>query len=57
MDRQYPDILYVPEGARFDLQSQRVSWQRQGVTETIKLLPGRAYVRPSGYKVHTERPG
>lgn len=57
IDRNYPDIFYVPEGARFDLQAQSVSWLRGGGTESIKLLPGRTYVRPSGYKVHLERPG
>jgi len=57
IDRTYPDIFYVPEGARFDLHRQTVSWPHQGATQSIALLPGRTYVRPSGYKVHMERPG
>jgi len=57
VDRNYPDIFYVPEGARFDLQQQSVSWSApDNSTRSIKLLPGRTYVRPSGYKVHIERP-
>ncbi|MGE3310126.1 MAG: hypothetical protein AB7O66_09165 [Limisphaerales bacterium] len=57
VDRQYPDILYVPEDARFDLQTQQVSWVPSGggARQSIRLLPGRTYVRPSGYKVHLER--
>jgi hypothetical protein len=56
IDRLYPDILYVPEGTRFDLRKQRISWKRDGQVREIKLLPDRTYVRPSGYKVHMERP-
>lgn len=57
VDRRFPDIIYVPERSRFDLRAQTVSWERDGRTQTIKLLPGREYVRPSGYKVRMEKPG
>ncbi|HTL17369.1 MAG TPA: hypothetical protein VL793_09035, partial [Patescibacteria group bacterium] len=56
IDRKFPDIIYVPETARFDLQQQRVSWPRDGREQTVKLLPGRTYIRPSGYQVHMEQP-
>jgi hypothetical protein len=56
VDRRYPDIFYVPETAHFDLQQQRVTWHHEGKEETIKLLPGRTYIRPSGYQVHMEKP-
>ncbi len=56
VDKKYPDIIYVPEDAHFDLHSQRVSWPHSGGTQSIKLLPERTYVRPSGYKVHMEKP-
>jgi phosphoenolpyruvate carboxykinase (diphosphate) len=57
LDRKYPDIVYVPEDARFDLHQQRISWSTGETEQSIKLLPGKSYVRPSGYKVHMERPG
>ena len=56
VDRRFGDILYVPEDAHFDLHRQSIAWVREGVATTIKLLPGRAYVRPSGYKVRMEKP-
>ena len=56
MDKAFPDILYVPEDVRFDLHTQTVSWQRDGQARSIKLLAGHTYVRPSGYKVHMEKP-
>ena len=58
IDKQYPDIIYVPGEATFDLLKQTVSWSRAGGAGSIKLLPGKSYVRPSGYRVRMEkRPG
>ena len=57
VDNAYPDILYVPQDAEFDLHQQHVSWLGGETRQTIKLMPGRTYVRPSGYKVHMEKPG
>lgn len=56
VDKTFPDIIYVQEDAHFDLQRQTVKWVNSGGEQKIKLLPGRAYVRPSGYKVHMEMP-
>ncbi len=56
VDKKYPEIIYVPEDARFDLHKQRISWPGGKTERGIKLLPGRTYVRPSGYKVRMERP-
>jgi len=56
IDRKYPDIIYVPEDARFDLHRQRITWSSGKAERWIKLLPGRSYVRPSGYKVRMEKP-
>jgi hypothetical protein len=56
LDKKYPTILYVPETAHFDLIKQRVSWTNAGGDQSIKLQPGKTYVRPSGYKVRMEKP-
>jgi hypothetical protein len=56
VDRNFPNIYYVPENVHFDLQKQRVSWELNGKTNSIKLLADVTYVRPSGYKVHMEKP-
>jgi len=52
IDKKFADILYVPEDAHFDLLKQTVAWKGGGV----RLLPGKSYVRPSGYQVHMEKP-
>ncbi len=56
VDRQFPEIIYVPRDVRFDLQKQTVSWPSAGGERTIKLLADKIYVRPSGYKVQMEKP-
>jgi phosphoenolpyruvate carboxykinase (diphosphate) len=56
IDRNYPNIYYVPENVEFDLQKQRVSWKSEGVERSIKMLANVTYVRPSGYKVNMEKP-
>jgi len=57
IDKTHPDILYVPEGAGFDLKTQRISWKSDQGERSIKLLAGKIYVRPSGYKIQMEKPG
>ena len=54
IDKKFPDIIYVPEDVHFDLHKQTVSWVDG--KHSIRLLPGKTYVRPSGYKVHMEKP-
>ncbi len=56
VDKLYPDILYVPEDVHFDLHKQTVSWMTSGGPQTLKMLADTFYVRPSGYRVHMEKP-
>ncbi len=56
IDRNYADIIYVPEDASFSLQSQSITWNQSGQVRTLRLLPGRTYVLPSGYKVEMVKP-
>ncbi len=56
VDKKFPEILYVPHDANFDLHTQKVSWQNATGEHSIKLSPEKTYVRPSGYKVKMEKP-
>ena len=47
MDKKFPEIIYVPHDTHFDLHTQRVSWEQDGVERSIKLQPDKTYVRPS----------
>lgn len=56
-DREWNNIYYVPQDARFDLRTQRITWRSPtGADHTLKLLPGITYVLPSGYKVEMAKP-
>ncbi len=57
LDRNYPDISYVPEQSSFDLRAQTITWSDAiNTAHTIKLLPGHTYVLPSGYKIEMVKP-
>lgn len=58
IDKRYPDIIYVPEDVKFNLNVQTVSWHKDDRYITIKLLPKNTYVLPAGYKVRlVKNPG
>jgi hypothetical protein len=50
-DVRYPEIHYMPEDMQIDVHRQDISWTSQGRTQHLKILPGRIYFHPSGYKV------
>jgi hypothetical protein len=56
IDRSFPDVVYVPHDAHFDLKKQTVSWTNADGERAIKLQPDKTYIRPSGYKVRMEKP-
>ncbi len=56
IDKKYPEIIYVPGEARFDLHQQKIFWDGEKGEQAIRLLHGKTYVRPSGYKVRMEKP-
>ncbi|WP_051604255.1 hypothetical protein [Methylobacter tundripaludum] len=55
VDKNYPDILYIPNTAKFNIPQQQVSWTHNRQTQTLKLLFGNTYVYPNGFKIHMER--
>ncbi|MGE4003317.1 MAG: hypothetical protein AB7I48_24285, partial [Planctomycetaceae bacterium] len=55
VDRNFPSLVYISESARADLARQTISWERNGQTHEIPLLPGKVYMAPSGYKVRLEK--
>lgn len=55
IDRNHPDIIYVPSDAKFNLPKKTITWQRSGKEESIRLVTSHAYVLPSGYKIHVKK--
>lgn len=54
-DRNYPDIIYVPEDAHMNLYDQTVSWTYDNKPQQIGLLADNTYIHPCGYKVYMEQ--
>ena len=55
VDRRYPDILYVPEDAVFNLRKGVVHWTAEGQRQQLVLRAGAAYVLPDGYRIRLEK--
>lgn len=56
IDKTRPEVILVPEVTTFNLRKQTITWDDEnGVRRSIKLLAGKTYVRPSGYRVHMEQ--
>jgi hypothetical protein len=55
IDRQCPDLVYVPPDARANLSRSQVWWTQDGQEVSIPLRPGTTYMTPSGYKVRLEK--
>ncbi len=55
VDKKYRDIVYVPEDAHFDLNKQVITYSVSGEKVSIKLLPKKHYILPSGYRVEMRK--
>jgi hypothetical protein len=55
IDKNYGDIIYVPEDAAFNLMDQKVAWTKDGKEQSIRLNPKFTYMLPAGYKVRMNK--
>lgn len=55
IDRRFPEVVYVPQDLRMDLEQQRISWIKEGKVQRIRLQPGKIYMQPNGYKIEMEK--
>jgi hypothetical protein len=56
IDKRHRDIIYVPRDVHFDLRKQTITWLADSGQKCIKLLAGKTYIRPSGYRIRMEKP-
>ncbi len=56
IDKRHPRIIYLPEDAQFSLAEQRIHWRKADTQQSIKLLSGKTYIYPNGYKVRLVKP-
>lgn len=55
-DKRFPNVIYVDEHAKFSIKTQSITWNKNGAEQSIKLLPSKIYILPSGAKVEMRRP-
>jgi len=55
IDKTHPTIIFIPETAQINIQTQKISWIRAGIPFELKLLINHSYVYPNGFIVHMER--
>lgn len=51
IDRQFPDVIYVPQDLRMNINTQSINWVKNGKPQSIRLRPGKIYIQPNGYKI------
>ncbi len=55
IDTFYPEIIYVPQNLRMELNGQKISWYKDGKFQSIKMQPGMIYIQPNGYKIEMKK--
>jgi hypothetical protein len=55
VDKNYPEIIYLPQKVRMDLNAQTITWMQGDELQTIRLQPDKTYMQPSGYKIEMKK--
>ncbi len=55
IDKQYSNIIYIPDNAIIEVYEGRIHWEYNGKTEEIKLSLDQHYVFPTGHKLKLEK--
>ncbi|MBN1299864.1 MAG: hypothetical protein JW995_01510 [Melioribacteraceae bacterium] len=55
IDKNYNDIIYIPEDSRFELIEQTIKWHKNKKEITLKMHPSKTYIYPAGYKIRMEK--
>ncbi|MFT3739367.1 MAG: hypothetical protein QM786_11460 [Breznakibacter sp.] len=50
VDKQFPEIVYIPEYANLSTFESTVTWTYEGKEHKLKMSPNKMYVHPSGHK-------
>ena len=50
IDKKYPNIIYIPESAYFNIATNDVVWEFNGEKQRLVLSPKKFYVHPTGNK-------
>ena len=54
-DREFNDLVYIPENAIVSLRTQDIRWQHDGRDRSLPLDPRKIYMAPSGNRIRVEK--
>lgn len=54
LDREFDDLVLVPEHSTYSLRDATVTWERDGRQNSIPLRANKYYMGPDGYIVHMQ---
>lgn len=55
IDAVFPSVIYLPEDAVLSIDTQKAVWRRDGVEQSLRILPGETYVHPTGYRIEMQQ--
>ena len=55
VDRLHPEIIYVQQDLRMNINTQTISWCKNGKKHSIRLRPDQVYIQPNGYKIEMQK--
>jgi phosphoenolpyruvate carboxykinase (diphosphate) len=55
IDKRFPQIVYVQQDLRMNLNAQTISWQYKRKNQILRLQPEHIYVQPNGYKIEMQK--
>ncbi len=55
IDIKYPNVIYIPEYANFDINLGKVYWAHNDTEVSLKLSTEKTYVHPTGHKFQLSR--
>ncbi|MDO7137818.1 hypothetical protein [Algibacter lectus] len=55
VDKKYPNIIYIPESAYINTNTNSITWKHNGKEQKLKLNPKKKYVHPTGNKFTLEK--
>ncbi len=55
IDKKYPNIIYIPEFAYVNINTNNITWMYNGKEQKLTLSPYKTYVHPTGNKFRLEK--
>ncbi|MFY0627601.1 MAG: hypothetical protein JXR07_14960 [Reichenbachiella sp.] len=55
IDKKYPNIVYIPEFAFINTNTNDITWEYKGEKQRLILSPFKTYIHPSGNKFKLEK--